>query len=107
MRLYYKKNETKLCTIIDVDFGEETIKIQNFTDDLLDRAFGINENPTMKDFERFIEDRSIPRTRANFKSEMEYRGIFDPSPLGIVRFFKGKVEGDPFSIEFEESDIDV
>lgn len=49
-----------ICTIIDADFMNEKIKIENKTDNLLHRAFGINENPTWADIEYFLEDRCFP-----------------------------------------------
>ena len=60
-------NDDMLSTRIEVDFINNTVKIENFTDDEIDRAFGINEHPAMKDFEEFLEDRCFPRTRDHLK----------------------------------------
>ena len=38
--------QNKPCTAIDVNFLENKIKIQNYTKDILHRAFGTKENPT-------------------------------------------------------------
>ena len=54
----------KVCTEIYVDFEHKKIRIVNRTDDIMKRAFGVNENPTWEDFEAFLEDRCFPRTRA-------------------------------------------
>ena len=50
MVLLYKKGDIP-CTKITVDYKTDTVEIENYTEDLLDRAFGIIEHPTMKDFE--------------------------------------------------------
>ena len=42
------------CTVIDVDFLEHKVSIQNKTDDILHRAFGVLEQPTWNDFENFL-----------------------------------------------------
>ena len=54
MRIDFRLGK-KTCTVIYVDFGREQIAIQNRTDDLLHRAFGVNEVPTWSDFELFLE----------------------------------------------------
>ena len=102
MKLKYMKDNDDLLTEIDVDFAAESIKIKNYTDNLIDRAFGINEHPTFKDFEDFLEYRSTPLTRTNFREEMDFWGINDPTPWGIARFFNGRVAGDPYYIVYEE-----
>ena len=43
-------NRMNLCTMIDIDFRHEKIKIQNYTDQIPLRAFGVVENPTWDDF---------------------------------------------------------
>ena len=101
MVLLYKKGDIP-CTKITVDYKTDTVEIENYTEDLLDRAFGIIEHPTMKDFEEFIEDRSIPQSRYHFRTEMALLGIEDTSPLGIVKHFHGRCAGDNFCIDFLE-----
>ena len=55
------------CTIIDVDFLNQRILVQNKTKDMLHRAFGVIENPTWNDFEMFLKERCFPATRGNAK----------------------------------------
>lgn len=102
MIMNFRNGDGNLITEINVDYKTETVKIKNHTDDLLLRAFGINENPTFKDFEEFLEYRSIPQTRHRFKTEMRLRGIEDTSPLGIVRHYNGRMADDDCYIEFVE-----
>ena len=42
------------CTVIDVDFLGHKVSIQNKTDDILHRAFGVLEQPPWNDFENFL-----------------------------------------------------
>lgn len=55
---YYDKDE--LCSVITVNQSSGTVCVSNYTDNNIKRAFGVNENPTMADFEEFLEDRCIP-----------------------------------------------
>ncbi len=102
MKIGYYKDDGILLTNMDIDFVNNTVKIHNYTDNLNERAFGINENPTMQDFEEFCEYRSIPQTRHNFKAEMRLRGIEDTSPMGIMRFYNGRIDDDNCYIEIIE-----
>ena len=105
MKINYYKDEGVLLTEMEIDFVRQTIKIKNHTDNLLDRAFGVNEHPTMQDFEDFCKYRSIPQTRYNFKMEMRLRGISDTSPMGIMMFYHGRIDDDNCYIEvMEEAD---
>lgn len=54
----------KVCTEIYVNFADKKIKIVNRTNDIMKRAFGINENPDWNDFKQFLEERCFPKSRA-------------------------------------------
>ena len=58
---YYYKN--KKCTMIDVDDAKQFVSIKNYTDDIMFRAFGINEEPTYTEYLSFLESRCFPKTR--------------------------------------------
>ena len=70
-------NHNDLCTTIDIDFRHEKIKIQNYTDKIIFRAFGVVTEPTWADFEYFLEDRCFPRTRRPRQGHFKRNG----SPL--------------------------
>lgn len=93
MRLTYMFRRTP-CTIIDVDFLNQRIAIQNQTDDLLHRAFGILENPTWEDFEIFLKDRCFPATRGNAKELLASLNLTDHDPLQIVEKTQGRMAED-------------
>ena len=48
---YY--NGDKLSSVIWVDYRTNEVEVTNYTDDLVFRAFGVNETPTFDDFEDF------------------------------------------------------
>lgn len=103
MKLKYMKDGYGLCTEIDVDYMNETVKIKNYVDHPLDRAFGINENPTFKDYEAFLEDRCMPRTRQRLDLELKMLGLnCGYNPFVIAKHFNGRTAGDSHYIIFEE-----
>ncbi len=89
------------CTIIDVDFLNEKIKIQNRTDDILHRAFGVIENPTWEQFNEFLKDRCFPETRGNLKTVLNDLGIDSYDPLQIIEKTKGKTADDNMWIKIK------
>jgi len=100
MRMTYMYKQHP-CTVIDVDFLNRKIKIQNKTDDIIHRAFGIIEEPTWDDFEYFLEDRCFPRTRANCKELLKQLGLDNYDPLQIIEKTKGKCTDDKLWIKIK------
>lgn len=100
LRITYMNQETP-CTVIDVDFMNERILIQNKTDDLIHRAFGINEQPTWDDFEIFLRDRCFPETRGNKKSILRSLGLDYYDPLAIVEKTQGRISEDNLWMKFK------
>ena len=96
--------QTRPCTIIDVDFLHQTMTIQNRTNDLLHRAFGVNENPSWDDFEYFLQDRCFPASRGNAKELFEELGLTNYDPLAIIEKTKGRMAEDQFWIKFSYYD---
>ena len=84
----------KVCTEIYVDFEHKQIRIVNRTDDIMKRAFGVNENPTWEDFESFLEERCFPRTRAHRKALLKGIGVDSFDPLQIIEKTKGRMAED-------------
>ena len=84
----------KVCTEIYVDFEHKRVKIVNRTDDVMKRAFGINESPTWEDFESFLEERCFPRTRAMQKVILRNIGVDHYDPLQIIELTKGRTAED-------------
>lgn len=93
--------QNKPCTAIDVNFLQNKIKIQNYTNDILHRAFGINEAPTWEDFQVFLQDRCFPKTRGNAKTLLARVGLQSYDPLQIVEKTKGRTAEDDLWLKFQ------
>ena len=93
--------QNKPCTAIDVNFLDNKIKIQNYTKDILHRAFGVKENPTWEDFHVFLQDRCFPKTRGNVKSVLTKMGLQDYDPLQIIEKTHGRTAEDDLWLKFQ------
>lgn len=49
------------------------------------KAFGVNENPTLQDFEEFLEDRCFPRERYNINEMLIELKLDNYNPLEIIK----------------------
>lgn len=88
------------CTIIDVDFLNQRVMVQNKTKDMLRRAFGVIENPTWDDFETFLKDRCFPATRGNAKAILKALQLTSYDPLQIVEKTRGRTAEDDMWLKF-------
>ena len=99
MRLDFMYKQ-KVCTESYVDFENKQIKIINRTNDIMKRAFGVNENPTWEDFESFLEERCFPNSRALKKTILQRIGVESYDPLQILELNKGRTAEDNQYINF-------
>lgn len=100
MRITYMYRQFP-CTTIDVDFLDKKISIQNKTDDIFHRAFGIIEHPTWEDFEDFLKYRCVPETRNNIKNILQNLDIDSYDPLQIVEKTQGRLTDDDMWLKFK------
>lgn len=100
LRMWYM-HEQKKCTLIDVDEMNRKVKIHNFIDHVMFRAFGSNEEPTYEDYEQFVESRCFPRTRDKMKIILEDLDVPFYDPLLIIKKTQGKMAEDHFWIKIE------
>lgn len=100
LRLTYMYRQ-RPCTIINVSFIEQKIKLENRTDDIFHRAFGVVEDPTWEDFMCFLQERCFPPTRANAKQLLRDLGIGSYDPLQIVEKTKGRMAEDEMWLKFD------
>lgn len=82
-KLYFNKD--KVTTAIDVDNLNEEIRIKNFTKDPFSCAFGINEHPSWTQYNEFLKDRCIPKTRYGIKYFLLENGIESYDPEEIIK----------------------
>lgn len=100
MRMDFRLGE-KTCTVIYVDFGREKIAIQNRTNDMLHRAFGVKETPTWEDFESFLESRCFPKSRKYVKQIINGLGLMGGyDPLAIAEATGGRTAEDEMYLTF-------
>lgn len=100
MRLLYMYYDD-ICTIIDVNERERTVKIYNYTQDYAFRAFGKNETPTFEQYEEFLESRCFPRTRDKMKLILRDLDLPFYEPLMIIEKTQGRMAEDNFWIKIE------
>ncbi len=101
---WYKGEQ--LIAEIKADFSAKEVSVTNYTDKILDRPFGIKENPSWSDFEKFLESRCVPRTRNHIKWYLESIGVQNYVPLDIIHKTKGHMEEDQFLLIDTEYDYD-
>ena len=93
MRMDYMCQD-ECCTVILVNFKDRKIAVQNETDDVLHRAFGVKVRPTWEDFEEFLESRCFPRTREGLRMILKELGLDAYDPLAIVEKTQGRMAED-------------
>lgn len=98
MRMNYMYKE-ELCTTIDVDFMHKKVYVENQTDNILHRAFGVVKDPDWERFEEFLESRCFPRSRANLKEILRDIGVDSYDPLQIIEKTGGRMAEDKQWIE--------
>ena len=88
-----------LCTAILADFTDESLSVQNYTDDPVKMAFGNNFLPTWSDFQVFLEDRCVPRQRAGLREYLDAIGVIEYDPFEIILKTAGRMAEDNQWIE--------
>lgn len=91
LRLY---DGDKLCSTIYADFTGQTLAVENQSVLLVKTAFGNNPLPTWEDFQRFLEERCIPRQRAGLREYLEALGLEEYDPLAIIEKTGGRMAED-------------
>ena len=95
----------KVCTEIYVNFADNKIKIVNRTNDIMKRAFGINENPDWNDFEQFLEERCFPKSRAFRKTILKKIGADGYDTLQILEKTDGRTAEDNQYVRFTRKEL--
>ena len=87
--------------MIDVDERRRRLRIRNYVEDPVLRAFGREENPSFEQYEEFLESRCFPRTRDKMKLVLQDLGLPYYGPLLIVEKTEGRMAEDEFWIRME------
>lgn len=91
-----------LCTRLYADFTQKEIVVENFTENMLKRAFGVREAPSWSEFETFLEERCIPAKRAGINHYLEALGVDAYDPYRIVALTKGRMAEDHQWLKIKE-----
>lgn len=100
LRLWYMHKQN-VCTIIDVNELAREVKIKNYTNNLIFRAFGVIENPDYDEYLEFLESRCFPRTRDKMKLVLEDLDLPFYDPFMIIEKTEGRMAEDDFWIKNE------
>lgn len=101
LRMFYMY-EDKICTLIDVDLKNQKIKIKNYVDNIMFRAFGVNESPSFNDYKEFLKSRCFPETRDKLKLILRDLDLPFYDPFLIIEKTQGKMAEDNFWIKLEK-----
>ena len=93
-----------VCSIIDVDEHSRKVRLHNYAENLLYRAFGCVEEPTYEQYEKFLESRCFPRTRDKMKLMLRHLELPFYDPMLIIEKTKGRMADDDFWLEIERQD---
>ncbi len=96
---YY--DDKTLCSKIAVDYMDKSICVENYVANILRTAFGNNQNPTWEDYQRFLEDRCIPKSRAGLREYLDEIGVDAFDPLEIIKKTSGRMAEDQQWVRIE------
>lgn len=100
LRLIYMHNNT-VCTLIDVDEIKQEVNVINYTDNLMFRAFGVEEHPNYQMYLEFLEARCFPRSRDKMKLILKDLDLPFYDPFMIIEKTEGRMAEDDFWIRIE------
>lgn len=100
LRLWYMHKQN-VCTIIDVDEMNREVEIVNYTDNLIFKAFGSEEQPTFKQYEEFLQSRCFPESRDKMKLILKDLDLPFYDPFMIIEKTEGRMAEDDFWIRIE------
>ena len=100
IRLYYMHKQT-VCTVIDVNELKREVKVRNYTDHVIFRAFGVEEEPSYEQYLEFLESRCFPRSRDKMKLILKDLDLPFYDPFMIIEKTEGRMAEDDFWIKIE------
>lgn len=100
IRLWYMYNQM-VCTIIDVNEMKREVTVRNYTDNVMFRAFGIEETPDFEMYTAFLESRCFPEGRDKMKLVLKDLDLPFYDPFMIIEKTEGRMAEDDFWIRIE------
>ena len=102
MKFNFMDGNNQIITSVYINPITKKVKIKNFTDDIIYRAFGVNENPTYQDVLDFLESRTFPRNRTNIEDILKDMGLKCYDPYLMCKKLQGRKAQDHRWIDFME-----
>lgn len=100
IRMWYMHNQD-VCTLIDVNEQERKVKVKNYTDKIMFRAFGVVETPDYDQYLEFLESRCFPSSRDKMKLILKDLDLPFYDPMMIIEKTEGRMAEDDFWIRIE------
>lgn len=100
MHFKFKDENGNLLTDVKVNPITKKVTFRNYTDDVYSCAFGVRKEVTYDEVLEFLEERTVPRNRADIKEILEELGLKRYDPYFLCRYFGGKVAHDNKYLEF-------
>ena len=104
IRLWYMHKDT-VCTMIDVDEMKREISIKNYTNNIMFRAFGVNECPDYNTYTEFLESRCFPKSRDKLKLVLKDLNLPFYDPFMIIEKTEGRMAEDDSWITIERGNL--
>lgn len=93
--------EDEVCSVINVDFKNQKVYVENKTDKIILTAFGVNRKPSWEEFMEFLESRCFPRSRCQVKRILKESGLDSYDPLQIIEKTQGRMAEDHHWLKIE------
>ena len=90
-----------VCTLIGVNEQERKVKVKNYADKIMFRAFGIVENPDYDQYLEFLKSRCFPESRDKMKLILKDLELPFYDPILIIEKTEGRMAEDDFWIRIE------
>ena len=100
LRIWYMYGQN-VCTLIDVNEQERKVKVKNYTDKIMFRAFGVVEKPDYDQYLEFLESRCFPESRDKMKLILKDLGLPFYDPIMIIEKTEGRMAEDDFWLRIE------
>lgn len=99
---YY--NKEKLCTRVHVDYNKQEVLVENFTNDIIEQAFG-KQRVTIDSIDEFFRERVFEETRVDKNELLEYFGLKVFDAEAIARKTHGLIASDTYWLRFDNEEF--
>lgn len=100
MRFDFMGGDGRILTKVSVNPLTKKVRFTNFTDDPIDRAFGVKESATYQDVLDFFERRTFARNRSDIDGILNAMGLKEYDPYKMCRKLEGRRAQDEKWIRF-------